>query len=881
MRRFLLVDCLEIDIAIRYSYRFFSAHSIGRSNLGEGVHMGRRGKTPRQRQQQGPKRKAAGPNWDSSSTERDKREMVAGPEVEGVKLRPRPAPDESAVDLAVFSRKSRDLLPPELQREAELIVTALGLVFERLDASALASLQEIPRDSPYADWRLFIRGLVALYQDDSETARQNWRRLDAARRPARIAATLFLGATGETCGETLPVPLQDLADAGKAVLLRSSLLDAARNIARGNAVKAGQVFSTEQAEWLLKFRDLYRPVDAEFVDQFSHACIQLASQQGSLGAYETLRPRVAGPHYDPAWRLRNALNSAAAEIDEEEIVKLLNDYQMIDCPSIKKVPNSTVCALVSLVCQILSKHFQATPSGWGWGFLDDELESSEAEQFLQLAIDWYPRNREAHLDLIHLLETQVDQRGRGMEAKSERRDQLAQARRTFVQFFSDDVTTVLLVIDDYLAQDKPQLAQELAATLRGSRWEDPRVQALDWRILIRKASFLSRRKAGLAAAREALAEAEAIWPVWLSRDFLPFLQAALVLRAGDPIRFELLQKAARDNCHAFPLLGDIMLFAALQLMHVPGAELKPWRENIELWKGRSTQIQAADLCRIGAFLGDLQEAGIQHSAYRPQSRAFGPTLVRSLKVPSLRQLDCYEKAFRWAATHRFWSGGRYSIVLMDDIPLSSPRLAAAYLEMLVRDYADYPGLKKNATPLMKLLETTINLEPNPVDRFQFERVLQQARDQIAKQNQSAEFMGGFFNRFAELFGGHGGDNEPNEEYIDEEDIDDGEFDSECDCPRCQAARRRPARAPGTQSSGGELDLDDFFASDVFEGMLRETEPSNEFVLDEFALDEGQRAFRTATAQFDLALPSEISAEEVRAARKARQNSLNKRRGKRR
>jgi tetratricopeptide (TPR) repeat protein len=44
--------------------------------------------------------------------------------------------------------------------------------------------------SPFLEWKVFLRGLLAFYHDEDERALENWQRLDPARLPARLAAPL-------------------------------------------------------------------------------------------------------------------------------------------------------------------------------------------------------------------------------------------------------------------------------------------------------------------------------------------------------------------------------------------------------------------------------------------------------------------------------------------------------------------------------------------------------------------------------------------------------------------------------------------------------------------------------------------------------------------
>src|SRR5207248_550328 len=63
---------------------------------------------------------------------------------------------------------------------------------------ALELLQTIPRSSPLADWRFFVRGLAAFRRNDLPQAQANWERLDPQRAAQKIAGALqsMVGSAG-------------------------------------------------------------------------------------------------------------------------------------------------------------------------------------------------------------------------------------------------------------------------------------------------------------------------------------------------------------------------------------------------------------------------------------------------------------------------------------------------------------------------------------------------------------------------------------------------------------------------------------------------------------------------------------------------------------
>jgi tetratricopeptide (TPR) repeat protein len=79
---------------------------------------------------------------------------------------------------------------PELRSGAARIRSALSALYEGSEERATELLKDIPRSSPFADWRYFVRGLAAYYRRDPEATAANWDRLQPERAAARIAAVV-------------------------------------------------------------------------------------------------------------------------------------------------------------------------------------------------------------------------------------------------------------------------------------------------------------------------------------------------------------------------------------------------------------------------------------------------------------------------------------------------------------------------------------------------------------------------------------------------------------------------------------------------------------------------------------------------------------------
>jgi tetratricopeptide (TPR) repeat protein len=94
-----------------------------------------------------------------------------------------------SVDQAIRQEaKGRAQVPPEWQDDFDRVLSAFAQVEAAQDDRARDTLQAIGLRSPFLEWKLFLRGLIAYYQGDDGRALENWQRLAPARLPARLAA---------------------------------------------------------------------------------------------------------------------------------------------------------------------------------------------------------------------------------------------------------------------------------------------------------------------------------------------------------------------------------------------------------------------------------------------------------------------------------------------------------------------------------------------------------------------------------------------------------------------------------------------------------------------------------------------------------------------
>ena len=705
-----------------------------------------------------------------------------------LEIKPKVSESERVEDAAVFNKEFRCKLSEELQNEALKVGEALELTYKGNFEESLDKLKDIARGSPFADWRLFVRGLHAFYGGELETARQNWTRLDRARRPARIACALLLADTDQPLDGEIPSFPASLVEHAKTLRLRKDAVAAATAIAKVKHRKPDTTFSVSQVAMLSNFSDAYRKLDQEFVASIGQACVGLAINQGDLEVFDRLAKMVPGLPSDPKWNRTRLLYSLDFEGAHELVKKASLAYIDRDLPLLTHLPQQLRDALACKIYLILAEVEQRLEdnSGFSFSFRESNFDVKRLDDLLRKAIQRYPAYRVAHKKLIDSLESQLESNRLSKEAEQKLEQQLVVAQEDFVRAIPDEVETALELIDFYLENDELEKAAALVQNLSSQRLEDPLARALPWKLRLREAMRLSRRKTDLVLANKALDEAESIWPAWLNRNWLPFLRAGLALRSGDQAKFEELTSTARNEQKTSDFVGDVMTFAALQQMNIPGPELKPFRNGIERYVENASKIKLPDLFGVGSFFWDLVRTGLKHKGYRMQASKFGRAFADQIKSYNNSNLNATQiDAFSWGSHHRFWPLGNDYLPSpsIKKLAMKEPRMAAVVLDWLLEtdSFPDYRMI--DYQPLITLAKEAARTEKDAFYRYQFDKAADEANHIIAEAKAEDERRKSYGSQYDY-------EDEFDDDDDDWEDDDDEWFDDGCTCPDCRAKRAR-------------------------------------------------------------------------------------------
>jgi tetratricopeptide (TPR) repeat protein len=225
-----------------------------------------------------------------------------------------PAVLARAADRAVADPASAPASLSGTGEGAAMVRAALDALSAGDEGASLAALGEVPRNSPFADWKLFVRGLAAYYRRDDEAMRANWDRLAPDRFAARLAAPLRrladpaaavgdpASAAGnqEECRQAVRV-LENNLLGGPVVWYLESLQ---KSLREGRWREA--VFGVRR--WKKDFQSalpgLARRLDRLFYD--------MAVRKTNRRWLQELTTAIDPPRWDPRW------NRAWAMISEEE-----------------------------------------------------------------------------------------------------------------------------------------------------------------------------------------------------------------------------------------------------------------------------------------------------------------------------------------------------------------------------------------------------------------------------------------------------------------------------------------------------------------------------------------------------------------------------------
>lgn len=732
-------------------------------------------------------------------------------------------PGELSEDAAVFEEAAFSLLPPDLVPQATAVREALQEALTSRGDDALKRVSAIPRGSPFSEWRLFVRGLVDWLAGDTVAAGESWKRLDPERRPGRIATAMMVALRSDLdlvspCEG--PPGTHEPADESRASawdrfdaqqLYHAKLLRRVRfDRAALRAAETGLSTPEESKElqlgprkihWLKRFIQEYGDTEPDLAAALAHTALGRVSAQNFSDIFDDAVRAFPGPRHDPRNRLLTFFYYSRYANDpfaKRTAEKALNEYLTSDLPHNEALSAPLRGAIASQIHFNEATLLMRPPSsGTMLDLILAPAEDSKAiRNHLLAAVKAAPANGpvyKAHVDWIN---SKLDNDRLAKLERERLEGELAEVMQRWSKGVPDDVEPRLWLVDFLLENERLEEARPHVDFLAASRQDNPRVRATPWKWQLLEAMRLCRRKAWLAEVPARLDEAEALWPAWLPKQWLPYLRAAWTLRNG---RMEAFEEERRQICETAGRVRDsladaCLMLGAAQQMRATAAELKPLRAAVDRALKAINSLPLEDLLETGGFFWDLHRAQLLYPAYRLQGRTIGKALFARLEKASKLVLDGIDderihKAVLWGSEYRFWPNN-YDTKLpsfFSKKPIQGhPFFVAARLNAFLKER--YHWNLRNEQDLLPTLRQAALSQRDAYYRHWFADLAERLDNVLAKESQR---FSGF--PFGNLFGkGKYDDDDDDDE--DDDDDDDLGYDPNCNCPICQANRKAQEQA---------------------------------------------------------------------------------------
>jgi tetratricopeptide (TPR) repeat protein len=293
--------------------------------------------------------------------------------------------------------------PADFHGHKDLIIKAFAEVESGQDEQARATLQAIGLSSPFLEWKVLLRGLMAYYLKDDAKALENFQRLSPERVPARLAAAfrqaidptyrLAQNKDTQTRLRNLYDQLQGAAFGARLALLQQSLADPQQLAA-----------AFRQAESLLP---LLKAEGQQFVTRLAHCFYWAVIDHGFPEDLKRYQRVFGAPPDDPEMNRMEAL-AVEHRGDFEQAHDAWQRFEKGLAQHADQLPLGHANRLRALVWQRMAHNAELMPDKGMLGFLSPfpgrpaqpKGLKPDAETCLKRGLELAPDQLEAHFKLV-------------------------------------------------------------------------------------------------------------------------------------------------------------------------------------------------------------------------------------------------------------------------------------------------------------------------------------------------------------------------------------------------------------------------------------------------------------------------------------------------
>ncbi len=471
-------------------------------------------------------------------------------------------------DQAVLRPQNTPQGMSEIREDAQRIRVALEAVEQGDETAALAQLKDIPRQSQFADWKFFVRGLMAYYRRDKTDMLANWNRLDESRAAVTIAAPLKFMAGAAS-------PQQDSGLTSKISRLEKQ---ATSHSVLGTLTKL-QEFAADH-DWRQVLKTLrsvggeLRKLDANIYQRVVSWLCGVFIEDKRVEELDRLTRFAAPPPIDPHWnRARAVVRDNACDWGAQTYwKKYLSDLESLAAlsPSERNLARGMVH--LHLAQDYIDDVNRLRECDCGADH-SSEIEDAEVEalehfnQCLTLATAYRPGY--AGLTEFHIA--------------ADRPHKAAEVYERWLERTPNDLEAICFLSQHCIACDEPLKAREFAERARQLKPLDKDISTLLWSTYV-KAARQFACQGQFDRARDELAIADRLQPSGIADYAVLARKAVVEIKAGNPKTARPFIEQAQESL-AEPTAFWLVMTIEATRFELPKEETwlyeKRWREALK------------------------------------------------------------------------------------------------------------------------------------------------------------------------------------------------------------------------------------------------------------------------------------------------------------
>jgi len=506
-----------------------------------------------------------------------------------------------AADQAVVRPGNTPASMKELRGEAKRIRAALEAVERGDEAGASDQLKEISRQSVFADWKYFIRGLMAYYRKDRSEMEANWGRLAPDRAAASIAAPLKIMAG-------MPVPEQGVALRAKIARLEAQ---AAGQSVLSSLIRLRQLLADHNWAQVVKtfrvVRQTLRDFDVDLYQKVIDCLWGSLAREGCLDELVRFSRIADPPALDPRWNRAQAIACENSEYYDDDPRVYWQQY-LDDLETLPWLPVSQRNLARGLIWLHLAEddleeavRFRGCPCGRDHSE-EVELAMRNAEFCFRACMRAAPDYAPGYMLAARFY--REEQRPR----------EAAEVYAGLLERVPDHLDALTELADHHVRRGSARQALQYAIRARDLKPLDKATGELLWTSQLGMAEELGRA-GDYDQAREALAAADSVLPMRAADCDVMARKAVLEIKANNPAGARSLVEQALERLEEPTVLWLAMTLAAsryqLKLEEVLLYEER-WREAL---RRRCRSSTAGGMCRLIVETPPAPQADAELSKY--------------------------------------------------------------------------------------------------------------------------------------------------------------------------------------------------------------------------------------------------------------------------